>query len=236
MSLPVWTYWEGPRPPVIDLCLETIRRHHPTIQVLDPQTFRALGGGHLLDQTAGALPQPRSDMVRFWLMAQFGGLWFDADVLALRPSGLPANLRGYEAAGFVSASARSQVFTIYHFAMQPGAVAADALQTCTSLFDGPAGDYRAPLQTALRDWWRQHRQHIHRPQAGHYEIIPRSRAAAFLAKGRDVDFRADQRRWRPSAYLYHLTGWPIYSVRSLSKEQLLASHTFLGFLFREALR
>jgi len=88
----VWAYWEdGPRATrsaYLDLCLETIARHAP------PLELRVLGRADAarwlpdLDvERWESLPAPnyRSDYVRSRVLQRHGGIWIDVDTVALAP-------------------------------------------------------------------------------------------------------------------------------------------------------
>lgn len=85
-----WMYWEnlpnGARPPYLDLCLQTIRRHLGSLEL------------HLLDERSvldwlpelqadvwHKLPTPvyRADYARTRLVHRYGGLWLDFDSIAI---------------------------------------------------------------------------------------------------------------------------------------------------------
>ena len=84
----IWQYWEGPLPGYVELCLETVLRHHPEAQVLDPSGFDELWELDR-DLPIDELDVPtRADFVRLYLLRHHGGLWLDADFVLLRPLGL----------------------------------------------------------------------------------------------------------------------------------------------------
>jgi hypothetical protein len=96
----VWSYWEDlpgtTRPPYLDLCLDTIRRHAPPLEV------RCLGPDEALEVLPGIdverwrnLPAPnyRSDYLRSRVLQRYGGIWMDPDTVALAPlTGLLAEI------------------------------------------------------------------------------------------------------------------------------------------------
>jgi hypothetical protein len=91
----VWTYWEGPQPEYIGLCLDSIRRrcvaaryNHIAGQDAAAALLKAAlpDGWRNIDQ-----PGVRSDVVRAALLAKFGGLYIDADTICIRD---PAELVG----------------------------------------------------------------------------------------------------------------------------------------------
>jgi Glycosyltransferase sugar-binding region containing DXD motif len=88
----VWMYWEHdpghPRAPYLDLCRRTIehRLDALSLQVVDDRTVRDLLPD-LDEVTWSRLPDPvrRSDYCRVRLVHRYGGLYLDADCLALAP-------------------------------------------------------------------------------------------------------------------------------------------------------
>ncbi|HEY0953649.1 MAG TPA: capsular polysaccharide synthesis protein [Roseateles sp.] len=85
-GLSVWTYWEGPCPAWIAACLATLRAAAPTaLRVLDREAFERLRSDDRdidLDRLRVA---HRADYIRLDLLRRFGGLWVDADCLAMQP-------------------------------------------------------------------------------------------------------------------------------------------------------
>jgi hypothetical protein len=89
-GLAVWTYWEGPCPAWIQACLASLRAAAPAaLQVLDREAFERMraqdpeGDRDIhLDRLRIA---HRADYIRLYLLRRFGGLWVDADCLAMQP-------------------------------------------------------------------------------------------------------------------------------------------------------
>jgi len=86
MTPRIWTYWEGPRPPWINLCLRTIERNIPGVEVLTPESWAAMYDGRdvpreTLDRQR---PNVKSDFIRAWLLHHIGGIWIDADAIVFR--------------------------------------------------------------------------------------------------------------------------------------------------------
>jgi hypothetical protein len=88
----VWTYWEGPRLPYIDLCLESMARvcAAPGVEfrVVTPENLREFVNPTMIHSAYRRLPGPalRADCVRAALLAARGGWWWDADSLGLHPA------------------------------------------------------------------------------------------------------------------------------------------------------
>ena len=124
--LPVWTYWEGPCPDWIEACRRTIVKHAPDVRLLGPDDIdrlrdrdRDIGLSHLA--TAH-----RSDFMRAFLLARYGGLWIDSDCLVMKPlQPVLALLRehdfvahrersGYVSNGFIGARVGSRIARAFY--------------------------------------------------------------------------------------------------------------------------
>jgi len=81
----IWTYWEGPKPAIIEMCEESIHYqakraglqvigvtpHTLTNYVKMPEVYHTL-----------LTPSQRSDVLRCALLYAYGGIWLDMDVIA----------------------------------------------------------------------------------------------------------------------------------------------------------
>ncbi len=92
----IWQYWENRPghtiPPYIELCHETVRRHCSDdfeIVLVTPETVR----GYIPDagpfekiKPAGdpTNPASRADYIRVALLAEYGGIWMDSDLIVLK--------------------------------------------------------------------------------------------------------------------------------------------------------
>jgi Capsular polysaccharide synthesis protein len=95
-SAPVWMYWENApgqrKPPYLELCLDTIKAHldgEMRLHLLDAQSVSDWLPDleHRLWNRLGT-PVRRSDYARVRLVERYGGVWLDADCMAvasLRP-------------------------------------------------------------------------------------------------------------------------------------------------------
>ena len=80
----VWTYWEGPRNAMQALCEHSIAAvHGDNLECVSPENVHRYVR---LPEAVAEHPSPRvrSDYVRAVLLFQFGGLWYDSDVLLLK--------------------------------------------------------------------------------------------------------------------------------------------------------
>jgi hypothetical protein len=84
-STNIWSYWEGPSFPLLDLCRETMLRHNPSAVLLNPETFDPLWKyDRDLDFSKRCLAH-KADFIRFYLLKEYGGLWVDADCIVMKP-------------------------------------------------------------------------------------------------------------------------------------------------------
>ncbi len=81
--LNVWTYWAGPRPAWIDICLESIRRccKRCTFHLLVPED---LDDCTICSRWRELPPGVGTDCLRAALLYRYGGLWLDADTICIK--------------------------------------------------------------------------------------------------------------------------------------------------------
>src|SRR5262245_22328747 len=84
MSVPVWIYWEGPRPEWISWCHQTIRAHAKDVRLLSPEDFDSLRDRDRDIDLSPLSILHRSDYIRAFLLHRFGGLWVDSDCLVMQ--------------------------------------------------------------------------------------------------------------------------------------------------------
>lgn len=83
--IPVYTYWQGPQPEWISICLKSIARHNAqTICHLPdlPREYEAK-----LNPRWRSLPLMcwKADCIRMALLSETGGWWIDADTVMIKP-------------------------------------------------------------------------------------------------------------------------------------------------------
>ncbi|MGH7963448.1 MAG: glycosyltransferase [Candidatus Binatia bacterium] len=87
-----WLFWEGPLPGYIALCIQTIARHTQRLIVLDRAGFDELfTTDRDIDIDRLALNH-QSDFVRAYLLAHHGGMYVDADCIAMKDLSCVLNL------------------------------------------------------------------------------------------------------------------------------------------------
>lgn len=84
-GLPVWVYWEGPCPDWIRACLRTLAAAAPNLRLLTPESFDRLRDQDRDIDLARLQVAHRADFARLFLLHRYGGLWVDADCLAMQP-------------------------------------------------------------------------------------------------------------------------------------------------------
>lgn len=224
-----WTYWEGPRPPLIDLCLATLRRTFG-VHILDRAGFDALWTEDRDIDIDRLYVAHRADFIRAYLMRYHGGVWFDADCVGLRPLGaLESRLPDYDM--IVSYEPRGIVGN-YFLMARPGS------PTVVDYYDRVVEHLRArrpidwlevgsiPLGQALA-------AHPDRSLILHHRhIMPVcwSKAASFLEP------LAHDPVLEPEAYCYMLSNHSLpAAAKSAGHWALLSGRTLLGAVLREAL-
>uniref|UniRef100_A0A6M3K6I1 Glycosyltransferase n=1 Tax=viral metagenome TaxID=1070528 RepID=A0A6M3K6I1_9ZZZZ len=82
----VFTFWTGPKPPIIELCLDSMRRNIPDIEVWTQEHWAQAYDGSVGPWRAivHRRPNVQSDYLRYWLLSTYGGIWLDADYIAFR--------------------------------------------------------------------------------------------------------------------------------------------------------
>ena len=98
----VWTYWEGPKPQFIDVCLRSLQRvcKRSKFHLLTPENVHQyIDLGKLVPEyinlpekhpsiAANLGPTLRANVIRAALLAEYGGLWCDADTVGLQDPSL----------------------------------------------------------------------------------------------------------------------------------------------------
>lgn len=231
-SLPVWAYWEGPRPPIVTLCLDTAAKHFPTLQVLDPEQIREMGGEGILAATAEHLLPHRADLIRFWVLSRLGGVWFDSDCIVLRPTELHLDItQGGMEASFCR-DPQAPKLASFHFAARAGAPMEFALQTCTTVLGSSNFFYDDPSSGILRRVATQFPAQIAIHPDRRYVPLPWREQLQLLSMTAN---RPHARSLGESAYLFHLGGYVTHAFARVSRERLLSGNWFISHWLRVAL-
>ena len=87
--LHVWTYWEGPKLPYIEVCLKSVacacNVSGVEFHLVTPETLYQFIGKNTLHPNHNHLQLAmKADCIRAALLAKYGGWWFDADTIGLQ--------------------------------------------------------------------------------------------------------------------------------------------------------
>lgn len=81
---PLWMYWEGPKNPWIEACLELTKMHHPEVRLLGPEEWEEIWDEDRDIDLGRFAIMHKADFIRGWLLSRHGGLWMDADCILQR--------------------------------------------------------------------------------------------------------------------------------------------------------
>jgi hypothetical protein len=232
-EVPVWTYWEGPMPDWIAACLDTARRHVPSLRVLGPAEFDALRDRDRDIDLSRLHVAQRADVVRAFLLMRFGGLWIDADCLVMRDLGeLLSQLAGVDC---IVHRERQGLYSNAFLAAAPGSVVAARLYdaVCARLRSGGPLGWIAlgnePLTQVLDE--------VAAPRlelpTQRIQPVCWSRPQEFFRQGDDAQHA---RALDPEALCYMLSQQNVNRFqRATPGAALTAPRSFFSFLLRRAL-
>lgn len=86
----VYTFWEGPMPEYIKLCMDTWKVDYKVLNYDNLGEYIALP----MDRVKGLTLQLLADCVRVHLLRDYGGYWLDADTIMLSPELPEENIVG----------------------------------------------------------------------------------------------------------------------------------------------
>lgn len=243
----IWSYWEGDSPAVIDLCLRTLRLHNDAFFCIGPDDVEALGGGEVLARTEGIARPFRSDLIRLWLIRNFGGVWVDADTVCVAPIDFlsevaewdllgvwnPRQRRGFGAWGILAtpfaARHESQVIEL-------------AWEKCGGLIDQMKTGVKVPYGMTsvglMSEAWRGGRdsgQRVRRFEHWRYHRVPWYRARQVLLAKKNRGAHENSQAWNPNACLYHLTNVVVDAMKGMREAEILRDNRFASFLIQKGL-
>ncbi|HTT91134.1 MAG TPA: glycosyltransferase [Acidimicrobiales bacterium] len=238
MDGPVWIYWEGPSPGYIDLCTRTARKYHPDLKVLNREDFEALRTTDRELDIDRLRVNHRSDYVRSYLLANYGGLYLDADCVVMRP--LAPLLEGAAEVGFSGYREPDGYMSCNIMASQAhGAVITDHYQRVVAAISGGKdlewlelaswpmdraveGNLSAarllPTELIMPLPWRDNEQLCCRRPDEEHEKVFRPEALCYMLSNNTVSGHHFAR-----------------ALRYPEPEALLRDRSFFGFLVRRAL-
>lgn len=235
--MPTWQYWTNKEaPPAIRFCMETVRFHHPDYRLVDDTDIEALGGAEVLNVVRNRAAYEKADVIRLWLLWKFGGQWIDSDCISLQPLPWQDLAEQYELTGF-GYHKGSPYFSNAIMAGRQGSPLIEKILSRNLELVRRAGTDTVPYgalgQQALRLFIRGNPS-VRRFE--HWRVMPIQWSRTNLYNlARQDDGHKSATYWNPNAYTYHLTNKGLNPFRNWSREQILTSDTFFGFLGRQAL-
>lgn len=237
-ELPTWTYWRDLRtlPQAHRLCLETIQKHHPNLRVVTDVSFQKMWKPDTPIDLSSLKPQHRADYIRVYLLREFGGLWLDTDVIVLRPLQIFTSLLAqHEFVGYGFFHGEDRVTNAIMASLPRG-------EFINALFDfitarvrqGPIKQYTEIGPSAVQAIRRRisdpkKRRFLHHWR---FQSVPYNKTDQFH---RFRDDREHETHLNSNAFSYHLTSAALWPIAHESREALLASRRFIGFLWRRGL-
>jgi hypothetical protein len=235
----VWTYWEGPCPDYITLCIETIRRWCK-VNVLGRAEFEELWR-HDRDLTIDSLyVAHRADFIRVYLLHHYGGAWIDADCIVLRSiAPLASYLSSHdliyyrEPCGIISnnfllAKAQTSITHSYYEAVVAHVRARrpiawldiGSIPLTTAIERHPDAAQDVPSEAIMPICWCQSQRLLDRVSEKALEDAAQRRPELHDSR----------------AYCYMLCNHSLpKSIKAMSRPEILTSPTLLNYLFRVSL-
>lgn len=232
MPTPVWSYWAGPQPAWIGLCLDTMRSRCPAIRILDDSFWKTEYDGSV--DVRPLMSQPihlRSNVLRAFLLARHGGVWVDADCVVWRDLSLIGEcLQAHDFVAYnqakgglcsaLVASRRQGKISLAWWRLLKRQVATNAKRgkwPRTSL--GPVLLKQAIKQVGWRNC----------------QMIPGALVHPLYWKDKHLFSANSEPRIAAGAWCWMLTSGSLGEMRSWTRQQILESETLVGRLFRRAL-
>lgn len=243
MNDKIFTYWEGPRSPLIEICLESLERWNSgKVVVLGPEDIP----GSILEETDGISLPYRSDLVRLWALLDQGGIWVDSDSIATRPLSLLEMVpdldlfgtynqftkRGWGASGITATPIGGRAGNPILQEMFD-----HCLQDIRKIKKGGRVSY-GMTSVGVASWaYKRHQEKGSVRRFNHWKFNPIpwwSAREIFLRQAQPMDHELGG-AWRPLAELYHLTNPITHHFREAPRSQLETGRSFTAFLVQKAL-
>ena len=237
----LWVYWNSDTtigyPAIIEVCLESIFKRNPDAILLDDEKVVEMGGEHILEVTEGRHVTKRADLLRLWLLKEFGGAWLDADHLCFRAHTLLKPLKDPEV-DFVTRWSMAK-YTNNAIASRPhGVVATEAYETAFSLLATANSSNRLGYliigPTLITKMGLLYQDKIHVLPGRHYAPVQKNKAIKLLIS-RSNEQHCKPPHWNRAAVAQHLAHNVVRRVIDWDRDRLLSGNEFLCFLARRAL-
>lgn len=257
----IWTYWKGPRPGWINLCLESLARHCPQAEVITEEAFLDLWTDRTPQLEQAFLrqaPNLQSDVVRAWQLCHLGGIWIDADAIIMSDlSAATARLSGSASFFSYRVAGRGVICSAFLGSLPGSKIATEYWRLVLNRLRGSSGHLprlalgphllRAAIRShrwnnALIASWRVHPIHWRGgPSAFDANVYtapaPDDGYENLWSRILAAAGRQPAPHWHAAAepFCNMLTHQALGPLRRLGAEQLLRHESLAGFLFRRAL-
>lgn len=170
-NLNVWTYWEGPMPEYIKICIETMRRCCNDFTLLTPNNIYDYVYNSSLDiDKCKRLNNPAhlADVYRVAVIYNHGGLWLDCDTIMINPlDSFKSIVSSYENGFFHSRWNDGRVLNGYFYATKGCDLLAEWINNINKLLN----------KVSIRNSWTVFGEKILTPlvNSGRYNTVEISR-------------------------------------------------------------
>lgn len=251
MSVKIWTFWHGDKPPIINLCLQTLKKHCANFEVATMDTIKEIIGGQAAIDEFGELPIVfQSDLYRLLLLRETGGIWIDADSIAIRSIELDtidpdADFMGV---GFPNQQfPRATPFYVKQKSITLDRMIERVFYILRKRKSGANVGYDSASVGMMRDIIKTHptfpkiydekTERIITIEHWKYNRIFWDKAREIFTSAQSpLDYEYNNQSYNPNIRLYHMTNLIINLYAHLTEEQLLKIPTFFAFLFQKGLQ
>lgn len=233
MTLTIWMYWEGKRPPWIEACQRTIFAHGPDVRLLSAADFDRLWKSERDIDLNRLYVAHRADFIRAYLLARHGGIWIDSDCIVLRDlRPLAELLQAHEFMGY--RNPQGLVANNFMGARAHSTIAASYYRTvCQVLRSKQPLKWLSLGSHALTDAVHQAEAAWLCLDAKRIEPIAWSEPQTFFQRG---TFKAHEGTFNSQAYCYMLSR---HMINRYKKDHpgatLMAQDSFFTFLLKKAM-
>jgi hypothetical protein len=244
MNRTIWMYWEdrkgAHKPAYLDLCLDTVRRHSPSydVVVLDRETVLERLPGLREDVFRTREIAHRADYIRARIVYEYGGIWLDSDIILLKEIEVERALEKHDFAGCGIEYGKP---SIWFFAANKGApVLGRWIELMDEVLDrkrrSPLSFFR-PYRLGWVElgydilWGLFEGYDYHHFDFKRFAPVRWDDWETFFSTGVDAAAITDDDTIAVMLY----NKFMFDPLKSASREEILASDTLLGKLFRQSL-
>ena len=237
----IYCYWEGEKPPYIQVCEDLLRAYHPNLVVVDPPTLHTMGFPRdVWDAIRDWNVAKRSDVIRCWLLKQFGGMWCDIDCIPVHSFSVFLQIAQTTPAGVAAYDSTDNTIGVGFIAARPGS---EAIERWWQAILRVIQEQRHPrwLEVSTEPFTRIVSE-IGRDQFALWPLVHISPVVwrdmeRFLMEAESPDHQAFIQQF-PAAWCWMLCNTQLKEkgLWQWSRHRCLRSKTLLSEVFRESIR